>query len=1145
MALTLGLLLAVLLSTGYAWLSARDDKLIAHEELERAQLTAKAMTASLKSIMLAGRGNIAHDWLKRVTRLQHIESAKIYRVNGTEAFVDMKTIHSVNKWNSEVHFRRKPGIGKPSHISPRLADPFKNIVLRKKEQFSIKEGDHLTFLYPIKVENACLRCHGYTDNPLRGVLALRISTANTGALLKTDLNQTAMLFAGIAGLLMLGAWISVRRQMIVPLSKLVSMADNIRGGDMSQRMHLKREDEFGVVASAFDGLVTHLENQIARARENWRRQETMTDAVISLAEKSASEDILRHVGKLAMDMTGARYAMLGYIGQDKETHFIPFGLSPDEEKKIAHPPKGEGLLGLLWKELHTVRIDNISAHPASVGFPPGHPPMTAFLGTPVVFENQVMGAIYLTKNEDGQPFSEEDEMALRVLASACAVALSNARNMESELAKINQRLRNREMELELTNEELINANEAKNQFLANTSHELRTPLNAIIGFSELLGNPQLGQMTEKQQRYVNHVHTSGKRLLHIINDLLDISKIEAGMMDIEETQCVPVEIARQIVSELKPLGQAKRLHLALRQDASADISVVADAGKLHQMLVNLTGNAIKFTPEGGEVDVHIRVEVDAKNKCRIIAEVKDTGIGINEEDQERIFEPFVQARGGLDREHGGTGLGLALTRRQINLLGGDLSLKSKPGSGSCFTISIPAKRATGTEEERGMPLETAFAPPANIAEIVPEHGPRPRILVADENRERGESVVRMMEQEGYEAMFTDAARTTQVASHFCPFLIMLGISGQGGEIYSHLQTLKTHESTRSLPIILIGGTADDPEFSMGTVGIMEKGIGRQGILDTIARHGRHAPAQPEIPTVLVVDDEASVREYLKETLVAEGYRTLLAVNGEEGVRTAIEREPDLIILDLMMPGVTGFDVVNRLRKHPAAADIPIVIYTAKDLSREEALHLGRDVERVLLKGADGRAEILRQLHKLELIYPVQAHLVDAKLRCFNHRYLLRRLGQETANAKRHGQKFSLIGWQMDGYDDYIREHGERWGIAALKEMIETVKSITRRGDVCARIDEASFVLFLPGITAAGAVHVAEKLRIRIRHQRFPLPRNEFGSFTASTGAVHFDADVEDVDSLLKTLTKRIDEAASGGGDESGLGRLDGSYSYRR
>lgn len=231
-----------------------------------------------------------------------------------------------------------------------------------------------------------------------------------------------------------------------------------------------------------------------------------------------------------------------------------------------------------------------------------------------------------------------------------------------------------------------------------------------------------------------------------------------------------------------------------------------------------------------------------------------------------------------------------------------------------------------------------------------------------------------------------------------------------------------------------------------------------------------------------------------------------------------------------MPNITGFDVVNRLRRHPTAGDIPIMIYTAKDLTREESLRLGREVDRVLIKGVSSRSEIVRQMHRLELMYPVQAHLVDATLQCFNGRYLMRRLDEEISNAIRHHKPLSLVGWGMDKLNDYVRKHGERWATAALKEMLETVKISTRRGDIFARLEEGRFVLLLPGITPQGAMRVAEKIRIRIRHQRFSLPQNESGKMTASFSLVHFEEGAKDAQEMLTRLHRRIDKALSSKGD---------------
>jgi len=1149
LALMLGLFLALMLVVGYIWLGAKSNHVIAAEESRQAEAEAQMLVSSLNSIMLAGQGSIAHDWLNRISHLPDIESASVYRVDGTEAFQDTETIHQVNTFLGEERFHRQTG-GRAVHAPATIQKPLMSVARGQVTKASIKDGNHLTLLYPIHVENACMKCHGYTNNPLRGVLALQISTQETNAGMVTIENNMAIIFTSIAFLLMVGAGVGTRQLVLKPLKQLNAATEQIYQGDFTHRLSMQRTDEFGMVASKFNMLVARLVDQISREQQLRRQQEGLAQTISTLSRELVSDKMLQQVGELAKEITGAHYCMMGYKDTEGNKHFIPIGMSEEETKALTHPPEGKGLLGLLWDEHRVVRTDDIASHPASAGFPPEHPKMSGFLGAPIMFDDKIMGVIYLADKLGGQPFSGEDEAIIRTLAAASAVALSNARHMESlraanteleqrveerttALVHSNSRLRSREVELELMNEELVNANEAKNQFLANTSHELRTPLNAIIGFSELLTNPRIGELSEKQLRYVEHVHTSGKRLLNIINDLLDISKIEAGMMSIDESACIPGLIADQVVNELMPLAGEKSLQLKLHKDKGADQDVVVDADKVQHILINLTGNAIKFTPGGGHVDIHMGVKrVD--DAMLITFSVADDGIGIAPGDHERIFEPFVQAKGGLDREYGGTGLGLALTRKQVHMLGGDIRLDSEEGKGAVFTVSIPVQVADVAVSHAIQQPETveAVAVVDENREAMPDEGPQPRILIVDKDRARAASLREMMERECYRVTCSDIAHAVVAAQLDVPFLIMLGISAEDDQAHQDLQTLRTHASTRNIPVVLAGGTASEPEFSIGMVGMVEKNMPRQDLLDIISRYGRHTPVRSPAPTVLVVDDDASVREFLKESLVTEGYHVLLATNGDDGIRVAIEREPDLIILDLMMPGITGFDVLRRLRQSPGAADIPIIIYTAKDLSREESLHLGREAERVLIKGVAGRAEILRQLQKLELLYPVQAHLVDAQLNCFNQRYFRRLLEQETENSRRYSQRFSLVGWQMDGYDAYIRQHGERWGVAAMKEVIETVKGATRRGDVCARIDTARFVLILPSITPAGAVRVAEKLRIRIRHARFPMPGEAPGKLTASFGVAHFGEDAEEAQALISQLAQYIDDAVRAGGDQT-------------
>jgi len=310
---------------------------------------------------------------------------------------------------------------------------------------------------------------------------------------------------------------------------------------------------------------------------------------------------------------------------------------------------------------------------------------------------------------------------------------------------------------------------------------------------------------------------------------------------------------------------------------------------------------------------------------------------------------------------------------------------------------------------------------------------------------------------------------------------------------------------------------------------MDKQVSKNDLVNLISRHGRPSPHAPSI-TVLVIDDEASVREYVRECLRGQGYRLLLAANGYDGIQAAIEHDPDLIILDLMMPGISGFEVVEELKRHPTACDIPVVIFSAKDLSREEVMRLGQEVEKVLTKGTTGRSDLLRELRSMELLYPVQARLMDSVLRCYNLRYRQLRLAQECNRAERYGQTFSLVGWQMENYGTYVTKYGQHWGSAALKEIVELVNAVTREGDVLVRSNEASFMLILTGTTQTVAERVAEKLRLRIRIHKFPLAGGEAGHFTASFGCVQFGLGAYTPEELVAQLNARMAYSLKSGGD---------------
>jgi len=876
--------------------------------------------------------------------------------------------------------------------------------------------------------------------------------------------------------------------------------------------------------------------------------------------------ILERIGRASMRIFHAAYCMVAYLERG-EKHFIALGFGDEREARALKLPEGIGLLGQLWAEgAGTIRLDDIAKYRKSSGCPYGHPVLEAFLGTPICFDHQTLGVIYLSKRPGDTPFVADDESTLEVLASACAIELSNAQTFDrlkdayvaletrteelnqanrqlqvhelelegrtKDLDRVNKQLKIHAIDLELLNEELIAANTAKDQFLANTSHELRTPLNAIIGFSDLLTDVRLGQLSDKQKRYVNHINVSGKRLLSIINALLDISKIESGMMEIHESACNPVEIGEQLMSELQPLAESKRVQLVLTESLASDLCVHTDKDKVHQVLMNLLGNALKFTAEEGRVELNMSISKTANEEYYFCCSVTDNGIGIATDDQAKIFSPFIQASSGMDRTHGGTGLGLSLAKHMIELLGGSICVESAVGEGSVFSIELPVRVSQAEAlANHHMPVQQmAVDALVEVKEVLPDVMRQPVIMIVDENRPRASAAQRMFEGEGYRVVLTDMHGVDGVVASCNPLLIMLGVPDGADTIYDQLQRLKRLDIANKTPTILLGGDAQELKVTTGaTIGQIQHGLDRQDLLEMVSHFDMHAPKPPSAPVVLVVDDEASVREYLKETLVAEGYHVLLAGDGDEGYRMAVDKDPNLIILDLMMPGTSGFDVIQRLKNHPSACDIPVVIFTAKDLSRSEALLLGQDVERVLVKGVSSRGDVLQQLHKLELLYPVRAKLMDTKLDCFNARYIQRRLEHEISRTLRYRHSFFALVWEMDGFESYCEKHGKRWGLAALKSSVSILHSILRKGDVLARLDSNRLILLLPGLSVRESHFVAEKIRLRIGRQRLPLPNSACGTMTVSIGGVA-SGECEESKAMIALLQQRLEMAIAEGGN---------------
>ncbi len=499
------------------------------------------------------------------------------------------------------------------------------------------------------------------------------------------------------------------------------------------------------------------------------------------------------------------------------------------------------------------------------------------------------------------------------------------------------------------------ANHAKSDFLAKMSHELRTPLNSIIGFSEILEDESVGPLTDKQRRYTSNVLVSGRNLLQLINDILDLSKVEAGRMELVPSLFEMRAALDQVRAIVGTLADRKGLTVELEIPASLPL-LHADQAKFKQILYNLLGNAIKFTPEGGRVKVSARVingsGSGASGEWLEIA-VADTGIGIAAEHLTRIFKEFEQVNTDPSYSQQGTGLGLALTRNLVELHGGRVWVESEVGRGSVFRFTLPCAPL------RPHPAEPAPSlPPGDTCDPA-----GPLVLVIDNDPAARDLITHYLAEGGYRvASAADGEEAIRLAEALRPDAITLDMLLPDRDGLLILAQLKTSPDTRSIPVLVVSVT-DRRElgFSLGAAGWLVKPINKGELLTAL--HATTAGgARVGKPTVLVVDDEAATVAYLSELLHQRGFAVLAALGGEAGIALALARQPDVIILDLLMPEVNGFDVVRALRENSQAQEIPILILTAMDLTRADAERLGRSVQAIVSKG--GPNELLAELARI-------------------------------------------------------------------------------------------------------------------------------------------------------------------------------------
>ncbi|HYT59607.1 MAG TPA: response regulator [Haliangiales bacterium] len=505
------------------------------------------------------------------------------------------------------------------------------------------------------------------------------------------------------------------------------------------------------------------------------------------------------------------------------------------------------------------------------------------------------------------------------------------------------------------------ANRAKSAFLANMSHELRTPLNAVIGYSEMLEEDARDLGEEGFVADLQKIHSAGKHLLGLINDVLDISKIEAGKMDLFlETIDVPVMV-QDVVNTIKPLVQKNGNVLNLECGNNLG-PMRADATKVRQALFNLLSNACKFTEKG---TITLQVARERGNGAgHFIFRVRDCGIGLTPEQVNKLFRAFTQADVSTTRKYGGSGLGLAITRHFCQMMGGDVAVESELGKGSTFTIRLPAVVVSSRPEKQ----DTApVAPERRVIEPPPG---ATTILVIDDDPTVHDLMRRFLTKEGYRVAIAPGGKEgVQMARELKPDLITLDVMMAEMDGWSVLTALKADPEVADIPVIVLT-MFDDKEmgFALGATDYMTKPINRDRLVGVLRKH-QHGPSP--FP-VLVVEDEPSIRQMVRRVLEKEGWTVREAENGKAGLQAVAESKPSVVLLDLMMPVMNGFDFIRELRKNKDWQDIPVVILTAKDLTVEDRQQLRGNVERILQKGDYNREQLLSEVRDLvkHRVHPV-------------------------------------------------------------------------------------------------------------------------------------------------------------------------------
>lgn len=709
-----------------------------------------------------------------------------------------------------------------------------------------------------------------------------------------------------------------RRAIAQPLAELKSHAANIAAGNLTTSVDLPRDDEIGLLANDLDDMRLAIANLIQRLQGSNDELETANRTLEDrVKERTAS---VNEAQQLLVDAINS--ASDGFAFFDKHDKLVLSNQSYsqllyDGDESVAKP--GMSFEQIIrnaadkgWVASHEADIDAYIAERLNEHQNPGQP------------------SIHKRPNNSWVQVSE------RKTNNGGTVAIY------SDLTAIKQNeatLASTVDELELARDTAMNATKAKSQFLANMSHELRTPLNAIIGYSELLHDEATDLGNTEFTPDLEKIRDAGKHLLTLINDILDLSKIEAGKMTVHVEEFDPGELIISVQSVIQSVLSQNNNKLTIVMPDSLDL-MRSDQTKIRQNLFNLLSNATKFTQDG---EITLTVNATSRNDTPWIEfAVSDNGIGMTPEQVDRLFEAFLQADSSISRDFGGSGLGLSISKQFCHMLGGDISVESTEGIGSTFTMSLPA-----TYFEEAEPPTLVALPPATNGNT---------LLLIDDDVNLLSDIGNIFTSEGYNVLTAKSGREgLQIARDKKPDVITLDIIMPDMDGWAVLKALKSDHTVRHIPVVVMTVLGDkEMGHALGAVDYITKPIDRNVVVDTVKRlHKVNGNSR-----ILIVDDDENTRIVLRRTLSSLGCNVQEAHDGITALAKIAETPPSLILLDIMMPEMDGFEFLERLSRTPHWSDITVIIVSAKDLSESDLTWLNARALEIFQKGSYDRHELL-------------------------------------------------------------------------------------------------------------------------------------------------------------------------------------------